>query len=114
MGRYISGDWDYKFAVARQSSSFGEVFEDICFNTEYCSCSRFIGTNGQGEYVELYIENADDLLNRCEDFIGKDFVEEEDIEQNQEYWDKYMIKRFIDEVNLEKNEGETLNFYVEY
>jgi hypothetical protein len=106
MGRYVSGDFEYKFAFGDQDSTFGEVLQECCTGTQ-SYCSRFVGTNGEGERVELYVHNWKELKKSIQKFIGKNFKQksEKDIEKwckleevfGNEYWNKVMMKRFIKE-----------------
>ena len=124
MGRYLSGDWEWKFAFGDQHSSFGEVMETICENLSDCWCNRYVGTQGQGEQVELNIEEPKQFLTACKEYLkgfkkkGKKEMEawcQCRVKFGTEYWDKLMVKKFIKEMDI-KNMicGDTFNFYVEY
>jgi hypothetical protein len=124
MGRFVSGDWDWKFAFGDQSSSLGEVLETICEDLEETYCDRYIGKSEQGEYVELYLGNVKEFVESCKEFIGKDFVVKDEEKEGwttgkvhfgNDYWDKLMIRKLLkDKKEFEGEEGETFNFYVEY
>jgi predicted Co/Zn/Cd cation transporter (cation efflux family) len=114
MGRHISGDFDWKFTFAEQSSSFGEVLEKICKDLDDCYTYRYIGKEGQGEIVELQIDTPEEFEKSCLEYIGdcqQDFKQEDD-EQLENYWNKVMMKKFLKENNWRS--GDQLNFYVEY
>jgi len=128
MGRYVSGDWKWKFAFGDQGSTFGEVLEEITKNCEECYVSRFVGTRGEGEQVELNIVNSEEFVKVCKEFLGDFKVKtEKEMEEwctckvkfGNEYWDKCMIWKFLkDNTNkdgkIEFTDEETYNFYVEY
>ena len=115
MGRYISGDFRYKFAVGTQSSNFGEVLEEIINNIKIGSAylHRYIHTEGNAEYVELDIEHKEEFIKGVKKFIGKEFNvdNEEDTEQ---WYNKYMMHKFLSDCDDKLNSRETLNFHVEY
>ena len=124
MGRYIYGDFDYKFAFAEQDSSFGEVLEMLTVDTDN-SVTRFI--NNSGEIVRLELNSPKQLAKKIQDYL-KDFQEmtpEEKelwssfkLRKDSEYWDKIMMRRFSKSLDLENRDvggfGETLQFEVEY
>jgi hypothetical protein len=124
MGRFVSGDWYWKFAFGDQNSSLGEVLETICEDLSDCYCDRYIGSKEQGEQVELCINNVEEFVNACKKFIGEDFVVKDEEKEcwttgkvhfGDEYWDKLMIRKLLKDKNDFKGmEGETFNFYVEY
>lgn len=115
MGRYISGDFGYKFAVARQSSNFGEVLEEIRLNIKEGSIylDRYIHTEGLGEYVELEIQDREEFIKGVKEFIGEGFDADSE-EDTGEWYTKYMMYKFLSDCNHKLNSDETLNFYVEY
>ena len=109
MGRYCSGDFEYKFMFGKQDSNFGEIMDDITrseLNTgEIGYSNRFIGDGG--EYVDIYVENAEEFKHLIQQYIdedGIDFLSE---------WDKEMLQKFSE--RLDTVDGcEMLQVYVEY
>ena len=111
MGRYVSGDFDYKFAFGEQGSNFGEVLENIvdeanCNNAEQVgSVIRYIADIG--EKVELFVEDKEALVKEIENYI-ESFEEMTDddkklwskghLEKADGYWDKYMMVQFLDHI----------------
>ncbi len=125
MGRYVTGDFEWKFAFGDQNSNFGRVIEEICSELEDCYCDRYVGTEGQGEQVEINIQNPKEFLKGCKTFIGKGFKKKGKREMNKwckckvkfrdNYWDKLMIKKLIKDLDSFKGyEWETVNCHVEY
>ena len=125
MGRYISGDWDWKFAFGDQSSSFGQVMQNICaeLDCDDVSFNRYVGTEGQGEKVELIVENARKFKKACQKFIGNKFKQQNKKQMKawckcekkfSDEWDKMMISKFLKDKELEINSAETINLYIEY
>jgi hypothetical protein len=121
MGRYITGDFEYKFAVGEQGSTFGMIIENLCMDS-INDCNRFISNTDSGEIVTLYIYNKVDFMDSCRKFIGnnlfikdtKDFRPTKEI-FGEEYWNKYMIKLFVEQRhNFEEDEGNELTFHIEY
>jgi len=121
MGRYVSGDFSYKFAFGDQSSSFGEVLEKLAEGTDNCVV-RYISEDG--EIVRLYLSEPRELAKNIDEF-AKDFEpltsEQEEswstfkLRMGGEYWDKYMMKLFAKELDLENREDDdSLEFEVEY
>lgn len=118
MGRFITGDFQYKFAFGEQGSTFGEVLEKILAETE-SYVNRYIGTQYQGEQIELDITNQEEVINAIKTYIGEDFKvktdEELKIPENREqYWDKLMMYLFLKRCKDKLTADETLHFYVEY
>jgi hypothetical protein len=125
MGRYVSGDWDWKFAFGDQSSSFGEVMDKICSGLDSVYFSRYVGTQGEGEKTELYIEDEDamkDFVKAAREFIGPGFAPKtsEEMERwstmnarfEDEYWDKLMIWKLLKDDVI--SPGDNFYFHVEY
>jgi hypothetical protein len=121
MGRYISGDFDYKFVFADQSSSFGEVLEKLAQDTDN-SVTRYISNDG--EIVRLYLSDPKGLAEKINEFT-KDYKpltsEQEELwstfklKMGDEHWDKYMMKQFLEDLDLEnRDDGDSLQFEVEY
>lgn len=117
MGRYVTGDWEWKFAFGDQSSSFGEVMELILADEELNYVSRYVGTEGQGEYVEISVEDEESFIKACNKFIGKGFKLKTDEQlqkkrENGEYWDRVMIWKLL----KDHKDGipAQINVYVEY
>jgi hypothetical protein len=126
MGRYVSGDFDYKFAFGEQGSNFVEVLENIvddanANNAEQVgSVIRYIAD--VGEKVELIIEDKEALVKQIEEYI-ESFEEMTDddkklwakghLEKADGYWDKYMMVQFLDHIK-ENNTSFSMNFHVEY
>ena len=126
MGRYVSGDFDYKFAFGEQGSNFGEVLENIvddanANNAEQVgSVIRYIAD--VGEKVELIIEDKEALVKQIEEYIesfeemtddDKELWANMQLEKSEEHWDKYMMVQFLDHIK-ENNTSFSMNFHVEY
>ena len=121
MGRYITGDFDYKFVFGDQSSSFGEVLEQLAQDTDN-SVTRYISNDG--EIVRLYLSDPKALAEKINEFT-KEYqpltAEQEKLWSNMklsmgdEYWDMYMMREFAKQINLEnKEDDDSLEFEVEY
>lgn len=123
MGRYVTGKdngFEYQFAFGDQSSSFGDVLERLCSNTQN-RIELFTGENG--EIVRLYLDDKLGLINEINQFI-EDYREltTEQVKQWQKgnlrlgdsYWDKYMMKLFLEQVIIDATEGDSFEFEVEY
>lgn len=121
MGRYVTGDFEYKFAFGDQSSSFGDVLEKLCEGTDNY-VSRYI--NDYGEIVRLSLNDPKKLTKDIKKFIKglKELTPEEEklwskseLQLGNEYWDKVMMKQFLEEMDLNhREENEELEFDVEY
>jgi hypothetical protein len=121
MGRYISGDFEYKFTFGDQSSSFGEVLETLAEETDN-SVTRYISNDG--EIVRLYLSDAKALAEKINEFTKeyKPLTPEQEelwstmkLQMGDEYWDKYMMKQFAEQLDLENaDDGHSLEFEVEY
>ena len=121
MGRYITGDFDYKFVFSDQTSSFGKVLEQLAQDTDN-SVTRYI--SDAGEIVRLYLSDPKGLAKNINEFT-KEYkpltAEQEELwstlklKMGDEYWDMYMMKQFAEEMDLEnREEGDSLEFDVEY
>lgn len=119
MGRYVTGaGFQYKFAVGDQSSSFGEVIERLAEDTDN-SVTRY--TSDYGEIVRVWVNDAEALIQNIKEFAQYDELTPEQVEKwrrgelklGDDYWNKVMMKRFLEEVNLTDDSG-TLEFEVEY
>jgi len=121
MGRYITGDFDYKFVFGDQSSSFGEVLEQLAEDTDN-SVTRYI--SNEGEIVRLYLSDPKELAKNIEEFT-KEYkpltAKQEELwstfklKMGDGYWDMYMMKKFAKELDLEnRDDGDSLEFEVEY
>jgi len=121
MGRYISGDFDYKFIVGDQSSSFGEVLEKLAEGTNN-SVTRYI--SDVGEIVRIYLDDPKELAKDIKKFTKKYkplTPEQEEqfcnfkLRMGDDYWDMYMMKKFAEQLDLEnRDSGDSLEFDVEY
>jgi len=128
MGRFVTGEgFEWKFAFGTQDSSFGEVLEEILNDDDDNYVNRFVGTQNQGEQLELYIDDIKDLINIIKSYIGEDFKiiewDKKDTYSSEEetrkgadkkYWDKLMMLKFQKYLEKENFCEEYLNFYVEY
>lgn len=115
MGRYVSGDFEYKFSFAEQTSSFGEILEKITNSKQDNWLDRYVG--GDGEIVRLRIYDIEGLREAIKKYVGKFTLSEDEIDKiegdKQELWDKFMMREFLEE--LENIENDTrLEFFVEY
>ena len=126
MGRYVTGDWNWKFDLGEQGSTFGMIMEQICLKCEQCICKRYEPTNYMGEVserVELSIDNPEEFIRTCREFLGN-FKRKSPEDRNSNrlgelvfeegYWDKLMIRAFLKDMKEELYYGEPLNFFVEY
>jgi hypothetical protein len=113
MGRYVTGDFEWKFAVCKQYSSFGEILADICKDIDNVGVKRYI-CDDEGEIVKLYVDDIDAFEQACLKYLDG-FIDTELNKlnmDNQEYWDKCMIQEFINTVDFEDKEEYV--FEVEY
>lgn len=115
MGRYVSGNFEYKFSFAEQTSSFGEILEGIITSKSDNWLERFIGQSG--EIVKLDIYDIKGLRKAVKKYVGKFKMTEEEIDKlecdKQKLWDKFMMREFLKE--LENKENQTgMQFFVEY
>ena len=115
MGRYVSGDFYYKFSFAEQTSSFGEILEGISTSKADNWVERFIGQSG--EIVKLDIYDINGLRKEIKNYVGKFKLTEDEIDKlegdKQELWDKFMMREFLN--RLENIEDSTrMEFFVEY
>lgn len=115
MGRYVSGDFEYKFSFAEQESSFGEILEKIITSKYDNWLDRYIGRSG--EIIRLGIYDIKGLRKEINKYVGKFKMTEEDIDQmdgdKQKLWDKFMMREFLDELKNKENDTR-LEFFVEY
>ena len=115
MGRYIYGDFDYKFAFAEQSSSFGEVLEEILSQDkeEDNFVERFISNTGNGEIVELTILEPKKFKRFIKEYIKplNDLESDSFIITNQQRHDMNMMKLFLKNVN---DSQQNYHFRVDY
>lgn len=121
MGRYVTGDFEYKFAFGDQSSSFGEVLESLIEGTDN-SVRRYISE--YGEIVRLQLIDSKGLINNIKEFIKdlKPLTQEQEelwsrckLTMGDDYWNKTMMKLFLEVMDLEhREEYEQLEFDVEY
>lgn len=109
MGRYCSGDFEYKFETGKQPSNFGEIMGDITrseLNTgEIGYSNRFIGDGG--EYVDIYVEDVEEFQHLIRQYI------DEDKAGVLSEWDKGMLQKLIKRLDT-VGDGEDLQVYVEY
>ena len=121
MGRYITGDFDYKFVFGDQSSSFGEVLEQLAEDTDN-SVTRYI--SNEGEIVRLYLSDPKGLAKNIKEFIKdynpltpeqRELWSKCELRMGDEHWDKYMMKEFAEQIDLENKDGDySMEFEVEY
>jgi len=109
MGRYITGDFEWKFEFGKQASNFGELIDDITrsdLNIEEAGYSnRFIGDGG--EYVDIYVEDTEEFIHLIQQYIDEDKTE------FLSKYDRNMLDAFI--VKLDTVEDDTgLKIYIEY
>jgi hypothetical protein len=128
MGRYITGDFEWKFAFAEQSSSFSEVLDEILVKyeekewsenigiNEIADVERWISNKESGESIQLTVANPKLFLDACRYYIGEDFeVIESNMHKSEDYWNKLMVKHFIKQIKPQLDEDNTeFNFDVEY
>jgi hypothetical protein len=121
MGRYVTGNFDYKFAFGDQSSSFGEVLELLCKDTEN-DVTRYI--SNVGEIVKLHLCDGESLLKNIKEFTTefKPMTEEQEnmwskcnIKMGDSYWNQFMMLEFAKQLELETFDDDIeLTFDVEY
>ena len=116
MGRFVSGDWSWKFAFGDQPSTFGEVLEQVTKLTEDCHVNRYVGTEGQGEQVELHVDDWDQMADAIAQYVGKDFKVAKDttVKLKHDYWDKLMMRKFLKEMYVKGPCEWDYNFHIEY
>jgi hypothetical protein len=130
MGRYVSGDWEWKFAFGDQSSSLGFVLEEILDNQKNKDASnymnRFVGTQGDGERLELWVEDWNIFADTIAEYIGEDFKLADDKTMREwskcgkklddEYWNRVMMRKFLKDLYDKTDTGRGNNYYfsVEY
>lgn len=116
MGRFITGDWEYKFAFARQSSSFGEIIEELSEKEDSgMIVERFIGQSG--EIVELTVENGKRCHEILKEYAGDIDIEGNDLDWTENHYDRYMIALFMKEndfKNSSEDHYENMTFRIEY
>lgn len=122
MGRYVSGDFEYKFAVGEQSSSLGILLETIADETEgeIITVERF--TNDGGEICRMYVHDIKSFKNHVKKEFLSDFKEKtkEDWDNwskfNEKFGEKWhdmnMLKLFIEK--LPDLDEEQYEFDIEY
>ena len=115
MGRYVAGDFEFKFSFAEQESSFGEILEKIITPKSDNWIDRYIGRSG--EIVRLGIYDIKGLRKAIKKYVGKFKLTEEEIDKmegdKQELWDKFMMREFLEELANKENETR-MEFFVEY
>jgi len=113
MGRYVYGDFEYKFAFARQGSNLGEALQEIVDSDEegYAFFQRYIGDDG--EILKLTIHNGKEFAKFIKQYIDN----RKDATEGQEsYYDALMMQKFLTDLEIEEGGRDdiTLNFEVEY
>lgn len=128
MGRYVSGDFSYKFVVGVQSSNFGEILDEILLDYEeknwdtedfdiddIATVERWISNKETGERVELIIYDKDQFISACLNFdyyFSHIKPDEEDLEAEATL---KMIKEFVGYLqSTNYQNGTQLNFFIEY
>lgn len=115
MGRYVIGDFEYKFSFAEQESSFGEILEKIITSKSDNWIDRYIGRSG--EIVRLGIYDIKGLRKAVKKYVGKFKLTEDEIDKiegsKQESWDKFMMREFLEDLGNKENDTR-LEFFVEY
>lgn len=120
MGRYVYGDFEYKFAFGDQSSSFGDVLEEIAGDN---SITRM--ADEDCEDVILNITNPQMLIKNIKEYVKgfKPMSKNEQmkwttcqLKKGDEYWNKYMMKAFLKkhEKNILDGKYSEMHFCVEY
>lgn len=123
MGRYVYGDFEYKFAFGEQSSSLGEILREIEEATEGAvNVKRYVCDQDSGEKCEVYIEDFTQFKEYVEDVYLADFKPKTDEEWSQwstmqkrfgQHWhDQNMINMFLK--NVEENYLDFLSLEIEY
>lgn len=118
MGRYVTGAFQWKFAVAEQCSSFGEELEKLVSN-EAGAVNRFISTSGSGEIVRFYIEDKEKLIEDFDTYLtGFQFKKREELETTtkellNEYWNKHMMFKLGGSLE-DAEDGNSFEYEVEY
>ena len=120
MGRYVYGDFDYKFSFAEQDSSLGEILENLSYDERnFFYVKRYIETQGNGEICQVHIENLEEFKEFIENEFLKDIPDNyEEVKSKKdrnllsEYHDKIMMKLFLS--NILENDLDYLNLEIEY
>ena len=106
MGRYVTGDFEWKFAVGDQGSSLGEVLEGIFDDAMGIGVIRTRGI--QTEEVELIISDVDEYNKILDLYLISNMMIKghrkktpEEMKRwshgesfGREYWDWVMMKKF--------------------
>lgn len=123
MGRYVYGDFEYKFAFGEQSSSLGEVLEEIQDATKgSISVHRYFSQHDAGEKVEVHIEDLEQFEGYVNDVYLANFKHKTDEEWSQwstmskkfgEHWhNQNMMNLFLK--NIKENDLDYLSLDIEY
>ena len=123
MGRYVYGDFEYKFAFGEQSSSLGEVLEEIQNATEGAvTVHRYFSQHDAGEKVEVHIEDMENFTGYVEDVYLKGFEHKTDEDWHlwstankkfgHKWHDQNMMNLFLKTVK--ENELDYLSLEIEY
>lgn len=109
MGRYVYGDFEYKFAFAQQYSSFGEVLENIMMREDDLGYIRRL-TDDNGEIIKLRIQNGAAFARVTRDFISSLN------DSTQDLHDRRMMEQFLTDLDIQNGTQDNimLEFEVEY
>lgn len=123
MGRYVYGDFQYKFAFGEQSSNLGIVLEEI--ESELNGAiyvHRYISTQDSGEICKVSIDDIEGFIEYVEEVYLKDFKPKTDEDWHlwstankrfgEEWHDQNMMKLFIE--NVRENDLDFLSLEIEY
>lgn len=120
MGRYVSGDFEYKFAFGTQGSTLGTILEEVLDSDENY---MYRYTGDYGEIIKLYIGNIDELEKSIKEYIG-DFKGITDDQWSkwssninykgitEDMCDKNMMKLFLK--NIKERDLDYLDLDIEY
>lgn len=111
MGRYVSGDFDYKYVVARQGSNLGEILSILVSDSE-SYVNRYTGDDG--EVIYLWVEDGSQLRKPFEEFIDNFDVSSDASKWNEGEWNRYMIQTLVNDLDLYSVTEHKFEFFSEY
>jgi len=111
MGRHVSGDFDYKYGVARQGSNLGEILSILVSDSE-SYVNRYTGNDG--EVIYFWVEDGSQLREAFEGFIDN-FDSATDLNKWTEHdWNRFMIQKLVNDLDLYSVTEHKFEFFSEY
>jgi len=109
MGRYITGDFEWKFELGKQPSNFGEIMDDITMSD--------LNTGDIMDITRIYSDFDEHVIinvKKSEEFqhLIQQYIDEDDTGILSE-WDIKMLYSFIDRLKTVDDMSE-LHLYVDY